>query len=184
MSQLVPFYLTLPSDASISMYPQNNAAEWTTKLPQAISLPGKWEVGLSEFHYVNSLYAVRDGIDTLEVFVIESIHQMSEDEFSVKEVQHTVKVPPGTYKSAQALLDVVNTEIPPLNEYFYFYPIGKEKTATQFTDVGYKQNAPLLQLSLTQEKKDCPGKDSCHVSQHASSSGFPETFPLESYARF
>jgi len=43
------FYITLPSNASISLYPNNTAAQHTIKLPRPISLDvGDWEVALTE----------------------------------------------------------------------------------------------------------------------------------------
>ena len=54
----LPFYLTLPSDASMNLYPKNTAAEWTTKLQTPISLQGQWEVALVEFMYPNTAYNV------------------------------------------------------------------------------------------------------------------------------
>ncbi len=40
------FYLTLPSNASMKMYPDNTLAHYITNLPQRIDLTGEWECGL------------------------------------------------------------------------------------------------------------------------------------------
>ena len=43
------FYLTLPSNASMNLYPKNTAAQYTIKLPRSIALDGgDWEVALTE----------------------------------------------------------------------------------------------------------------------------------------
>ena len=42
------FYLTLPSDASATYYPDNTIARYVVKLPERIRLDGNYEVGLSE----------------------------------------------------------------------------------------------------------------------------------------
>jgi len=43
------FYLTLPSNASMQLYPNNTAAQYTIKLPRPINLDGGgWEVALTE----------------------------------------------------------------------------------------------------------------------------------------
>ena len=42
------FYLTLPSNASMKMYPDNTLAHYITDLPQRIDLTGEWECGLTE----------------------------------------------------------------------------------------------------------------------------------------
>jgi hypothetical protein len=47
------FYLTLPSNASMEIYPNNTVAKYTTKLPTSIELDGEWEVALTEIMYNN-----------------------------------------------------------------------------------------------------------------------------------
>jgi len=42
------FHLTLPSNASMDCYPNNTAAQYTTKLPRNINLEGDLEVALTE----------------------------------------------------------------------------------------------------------------------------------------
>lgn len=42
------FYITLPSDASKDIYPNNEPGEFTVKLPRPITLNGQWEVGLQD----------------------------------------------------------------------------------------------------------------------------------------
>ena len=39
------FYMTLPSNSSMEYYPENTAAENTTKLADTMELEGDWEVG-------------------------------------------------------------------------------------------------------------------------------------------
>ena len=45
------FYIVLPSNSSMDVYPNNTTACFTVNLPQEIRLKGEWEVGLSESHY-------------------------------------------------------------------------------------------------------------------------------------
>ena len=45
------FYLTLPSNSSFHYYPDNTVTHYTTRLANAISLSGDWEVGLAEIQY-------------------------------------------------------------------------------------------------------------------------------------
>jgi len=42
------FYLTLPSNASMDVFPNNTTAMYVTKLPKAIELSGEWVVSLKE----------------------------------------------------------------------------------------------------------------------------------------
>ena len=48
------FYITLPSDASSDVYPDNTVANYTTKLSQRIHLDGEYEVALTDIIYTNS----------------------------------------------------------------------------------------------------------------------------------
>ena len=52
------FYLTLPSNASMKMYPDNMLAHYV--LPQCIDLSGEWECGLAEIHYPHTWYNVTE----------------------------------------------------------------------------------------------------------------------------
>jgi hypothetical protein len=54
------FYITLPSDSSMSFFPNNTVAEFTTKLPDRIILDGDYEVALSELIYPHSFSNIRN----------------------------------------------------------------------------------------------------------------------------
>lgn len=56
-----PFYVTLPSNASTNHYPDNAVSHFRTKLPNSISLPQNWEVGLCELIFPANWYNVVDG---------------------------------------------------------------------------------------------------------------------------
>ena len=45
------FYITLPSDSSKDLFPENNTSEYVTSLPRWIELTGEWEVGLHSIAY-------------------------------------------------------------------------------------------------------------------------------------
>ena len=57
------FYITLPSDGSKDVFPNNTAANSKTRLATPISLVGEWDVALYEIHYkrlwhaINPIYA-------------------------------------------------------------------------------------------------------------------------------
>ena len=54
------FYLTLPSNASSDVYPDNKIGSYRVKLPQTIDLEGNWEVGLYPITYSNTWYTLQD----------------------------------------------------------------------------------------------------------------------------
>ena len=58
------FYLTLPSNASLDVFPDNKTTSYRVKLPQGIDLEGSWEVGLYSVSYPNTWYTLQKGSDT------------------------------------------------------------------------------------------------------------------------
>ena len=45
------FYITLPSESSKDLFPENNPSEYTVRLPQWVQLNGLWEIGLHSIAY-------------------------------------------------------------------------------------------------------------------------------------
>ena len=58
------FYLTLPSSASLDVFPDNKTTSYRVKIPQTIDLEGNWEVGLYSISYPNTWYTLQKGFDT------------------------------------------------------------------------------------------------------------------------
>ena len=59
------FYITLPADGSIDVYPNNTLRTFTNRLVQPVDLSeGEWEVGLMEMMFPTSL----DNIPQNEAF--------------------------------------------------------------------------------------------------------------------
>ena len=45
------FYITLPSESSKKLFPENNPSEYTVRLPRWVQLTGNWEIGLHSIAY-------------------------------------------------------------------------------------------------------------------------------------
>ena len=45
------FYITLPSESSKNLFPENNPSEYTVRLPRWVQLKGEWEIGLHSIAY-------------------------------------------------------------------------------------------------------------------------------------
>ena len=45
------FYITLPSESSKDLFPENNPSEYIVRLPHWIQLKGEWEIGLHSIAY-------------------------------------------------------------------------------------------------------------------------------------
>ena len=54
------FYLTLPSNASMHIYPDNALSDFSIQPPQPIELNGDWEVSLKEIQYPRTWNNVRN----------------------------------------------------------------------------------------------------------------------------
>lgn len=54
------FYITLPSNSSMDVFPNNTLAEYKVKLPERVNLLGAWEVGLSSITFPHTWYNVQD----------------------------------------------------------------------------------------------------------------------------
>ena len=94
------FYLTLPSNSSMDVYPDNTLNHYQTKLPHRIELEGRWEVALVEIQYPHNWYNVPKDCD----------RQMSIAHNPVAAVTETgyFHIPPGYYKP-EALLERIKT---------------------------------------------------------------------------
>ena len=53
------FYLTLPSNASMDVFPDNKIGSYHVRFPQTIDLNGEWEVGLYSISYSNTWYTLQ-----------------------------------------------------------------------------------------------------------------------------
>ena len=45
------FYITLPSESSKDLFPENNPSEYIVRLPHWVQLKGEWEIGLHSIAY-------------------------------------------------------------------------------------------------------------------------------------
>jgi len=61
------FHLTLPSNSSIDIYPNNTTAQYVTKLPKHIELNGYWRVLLKEISIPRTLVNIGSGTHMLQI---------------------------------------------------------------------------------------------------------------------
>ena len=91
------FHITLPSDSSQDLFPENTPSEYTNKLSQWIQLKGEWEVGLHSIAYTkwNIIQRLDEPIMYKENGVVEQGEKMkryctSIDEY-VKNINKSLK---------------------------------------------------------------------------------------------
>ena len=102
------FYLWLPSNSSMDVFPSNTLTEYQVRLPQSIVLSGDCEVALTEIQYPRSWNNVHGGF--WNRFYIQS-------GTSAANPITVVGVPPGHYKTTQSVLDAVNKEVQKNEQY-------------------------------------------------------------------
>jgi hypothetical protein len=66
------FYLTLPSNSSLTYFPNNTVANFRVKLAETIVLPGQWEVALTELHYPHTWSTLRRRVQQTFLYKIGS----------------------------------------------------------------------------------------------------------------
>ncbi len=82
------FYVTLPCNASMNIYPDNCISNYKTRLARSINLKGPWEVGLIEFHYPITWYTFNDEDATFIINTDPTI--LGYDEKYPKEVEGVI----------------------------------------------------------------------------------------------
>ena len=75
------FYVTLPGNSS-------------TKLPRTLQLDGEWEVGLVEIDYPHTWYNIREGKNSVEIYVPDQWLQ-------------EISIQPGSYEKVQDVIDAL-----------------------------------------------------------------------------
>ena len=91
------FYMTLPSNASMKMYPDNTLAHYITDLPRLIDMTGEWECGLAEIQYPHTWYNI--GMYDTWFFLNETI---------AMDLTPSARISAGYYKSPMSLMNHVN----------------------------------------------------------------------------
>src|SRR5688572_29236230 len=99
------FYLTLPSNSSMNYYPKNTLTRYTTRLENAISLVGDWEVGLFEIQYPHSWFNLGEGEGT-----VAYVHDVGVNDEAIR-YRCGERIPSGYYDSPTELVRAVNDVI-------------------------------------------------------------------------
>jgi hypothetical protein len=96
------FYVHLPSDSSLTVYPDNTIAKYVTKLSKNIDLDGEYEVGLSEIIYPTNYF----NFDNREKVYKFWIHTETDDVVTKKRLVRS-----GHYNSVSHFLASFNKQI-------------------------------------------------------------------------
>ena len=98
------FFIVLPSNASMNLYPDNKISKFKVNLPNTLNLDTKkWEVGLSEIQFQHSWYNVRDGKNV----IFKELKNVPHEKETVG-IRTKITIPPGHYSSVDAILTELN----------------------------------------------------------------------------
>src|SRR6266436_5359824 len=96
------FYVTLPSNASASLFPNNKIGNYTTKLPRPIVLDERnWEVAIVQLNFPFSWY----NFNSDQYYVVEYFE--SENNIQVHK-KFSDFVPAGYYSNCGEICDKMN----------------------------------------------------------------------------
>lgn len=111
---MMSFYVTLPSDSSLSYFSENKISHYVTRLPTLVELKGEWEVGLVELIYPHTWNNITEYTNGYEYVLGENIpwtngRPRNESEYEVGESEvKKVRIPPGYYESPNDIIKVLN----------------------------------------------------------------------------
>ena len=98
MASPTQFFVVLPSNASMSVYPDNTLTSYKTRLSNPLHLIGNWEVGVVEVQYPQTWFNVTERNNSFTY---------SE---SGREMQYG-KISHGFYEKAQDIIDAINDNL-------------------------------------------------------------------------
>lgn len=91
------FFVYVPSNSSLSTYPDNTCGDFRVNLAEDINLIGNWVCGIVEFHYPKTFYNITRGLYKIRVFggAIQSFN-----------------FPSGYYSNIGEITEVINKSVP------------------------------------------------------------------------
>jgi hypothetical protein len=142
------FYITLPSNASMHIYPENTLAQYVTHLPNRIELGyDRWEVALTEIMYTNRFCSV---INSKEDWFMLSGNE------AYGNFKDKISLPGGVYKTKEELVEKINA----LARNNLYYKAGDPEKFIQID----RNNGSKLEL-LYYKGKDKNSLEIPHISQ-------------------
>lgn len=108
------FYIHLPSDSSLGVYPDNTIARYSTKLSKTIDLDGQYEVGLSEIIYPTNYFNFDNREKEYKFWiqtVVKTVNPETREEEVVDNIRKRRLVRNGNFKSLDDFLTTFNRQI-------------------------------------------------------------------------
>ena len=112
------FYIVLPSNSSISYFPDNTTTRFITRLPQQLHLHGEWGVSLNDIQIPMTFLHLPKTYETHYINVSSSPIQTKHDDNEIISKRHPI--PCGVYYSINELIETVNSIHPTITQHFIF----------------------------------------------------------------
>ncbi|GFQ81948.1 uncharacterized protein TNCT_607441 [Trichonephila clavata] len=135
MDEVNDFYVTLPSNSSLSFFPKNTQAAFRTKLARPIILSGAWEVGLSEIFVPRTWFNIGNHNNKYSITYEET--KIVEKDYVEHEIR--VKIEEGT--SDKEIIDTINQSIEEKCGHFVSFALDQKNIIVYI--------APNYELHLT-----------------------------------
>lgn len=103
------FFITLVSNSSTDIFPNNTTSSFTIHLPEKISLRGIWDVAIAEIHYNYNFFNVSDRNNKLILRQLDSTNNdTSSNTISKSPRTHFIQIPNGYYNTIRDLVNTIN----------------------------------------------------------------------------
>ncbi|GFR01983.1 uncharacterized protein TNCT_510961 [Trichonephila clavata] len=135
MDEVNDFYVTLPSNSSLSFSPKNTQAAFRTKLARPNILSGTWEVSLSEIFVPRTWFNIGNHNNKYSITYEET--KIVEKDYVEHEIR--VKIEEGT--SDKEIIDTINQSIEEKCEHFVSFALDQKNIIVYI--------APNYELHLT-----------------------------------
>lgn len=97
------FFLILPSDSSMNLYPDNKISSYKVNLPNPVNLdPARWQVALQEIQFPNYWYNIREGRNV----IVMHYKKFSHPSVYVR-YQKDIQISPGYYKDINEVISAL-----------------------------------------------------------------------------
>ncbi len=94
------FYLHLPSNSSMDIFPENTLSEYRVQLPQLVQVSEDWEVAMVEIQYPHTWNTVHEGFWS-RIYVTEYSSGQPNN-------ARMIEIPAGHYNSIEAIVETAN----------------------------------------------------------------------------
>lgn len=181
------FYMTLLSNSSMNIYPENKTSTFTVQIPRRVRLEGDWDVALAEIHYPYSFFTVQEGENKLEIkthLATTNFMDSKGKNIPPTVTTSTLEIRPGFYEDVKEIIKAVNGAIKQATkivDFFQFDNNSKRVSAKRDNTVqigatiiaSIKLHGRMaLQLGFRPEEEISPPLRSPHAANVAS--GIPD----------